>query len=207
MNLLLIKHEDREGAGRIKDFLDFKELYSDELKGNEEFESLIIMGGSMSVYEMNNYPFLKIEEELIRKAIKENKRVLGICLGSQLISHTLGGLVNKGSFGSEIGFKKIKTLGEIKEILGGEIEVFQWHEDAFTIPEGAELLGYSEKYYQIIKYKRALGIQFHPEVTYEMVNEWTSEVNNREEILTRARELDNYLRELTRKILSYWLTI
>jgi len=80
-----------EGLGSIKEILEdkgynVKEVLATQLSGNEDFDGLIIMGGPMGVYEADKYPFLKVEMELIRKAVSENKPVLGICLGSQLLS-------------------------------------------------------------------------------------------------------------------------
>jgi len=76
-----------EGLGSIKEILEdkgynVKEVLATQLSGNENFDGLIIMGGPMGVYEADIYPFLKIEILLIRKAVSENKPVLGICLGS-----------------------------------------------------------------------------------------------------------------------------
>ena len=72
----------------------------------------------MGVYEADKYPFLKTEMELVRKAYKEGKRVFGVCLGSQLISASLGGEVKPGTFGTEIGVYEIYNLSAVMGILG-----------------------------------------------------------------------------------------
>lgn len=73
-----------ETLGTLKKFLPrVKEIMAEELKGDEQFEALIIMGGPMGVYERDKYHFLNVEMELVKNAYKQNKRVLGICLGSQ----------------------------------------------------------------------------------------------------------------------------
>lgn len=55
--------------------------------------------------------------QLIRQAYYQNKRVLGVCLGSQLIAEALGGKVIKGPHGQEIGIQKVKLLGNLKEFM------------------------------------------------------------------------------------------
>lgn len=92
-----------EGLGYIKEILEEKgykvvEKLATQLSENEEFEGLVIMGGPMGVYESDKYPYLKSEMTLIRKAVNEGKPVLGVCLGSQLLSASLGGSVKKRSF-------------------------------------------------------------------------------------------------------------
>jgi len=51
---------------------------------------LIVMGGPMGVYDQPRYPFLMDEMRLIAQALQEEKPVLGVCLGSQLLAATLG---------------------------------------------------------------------------------------------------------------------
>ncbi len=140
-----------ETLGTLKKFLPrVKEIMAEELKGDEQFDALIIMGGPMGVYERDKYHFLNVEMELVKNAYKQNKRVLGICLGSQLIAEALGGKVIKGGFGQEIGVQKVRLLGELKDFMSSEkLLVFQWHGDTFLLPENGVLLGYSNKYFQV----------------------------------------------------------
>jgi len=77
----------------------------------EDYTGLIIMGGPMGVYEMDIYPHLKIVSRLIREAINRDLKVLGICLGSQLIAHTLGAKVYQGHV-EEIGWQDIELTGD-----------------------------------------------------------------------------------------------
>ena len=87
MNILAVYNHPIETLGTLKRFLPkVKEVMGEELKGDENFDSLIIMGGPMGVYESDKYSFLLTEMQLIKKAYSENKRVLGVCLGSQLIA-------------------------------------------------------------------------------------------------------------------------
>lgn len=200
-----------EGLGSIKEILEdkgykVKEVLAIQLSGNEDFDGLIIMGGPIGVYEADKYAFLKVEMELIRKAVSENKPVLGICLGSQLLSASLGGIVKKGNFGEEIGIYTVKTVNDFK-FLGDEIKVFQWHGDTFTLPSNATLLAYNEKYFQAFKVKKALGLQFHVEINSKMVSEWIKEYGGDTKLIEEVKERESELRENAEKILSYFLSL
>ncbi|WP_369609474.1 type 1 glutamine amidotransferase [Sulfurisphaera javensis] len=198
-----------EGLGSIKEILEEKgyvvrEKLATEISENEEFEGLIIMGGPMGVYESDRYPFLNVEMKLIRKSIDEGKPVLGVCLGSQLISASLGGEIKPGHFGPEIGIYDVYTLSDF-EMLGKKIQVFQWHGDTFTLPKGSTLLAYSEKYFQAFKYKTALAIQFHVEVNSKMIEEWVKAYHGDTKLVEDVKEKEEEFRKLAEKIINYWL--
>ncbi|MCY0858829.1 MAG: type 1 glutamine amidotransferase [Sulfolobaceae archaeon] len=209
MKFLAVYNHPVETLGRLKRHLsDVKEVHAEELKGNEEFDSLIIMGGPMGVYESDRYPFLKTEMELVRRAYKENKRVLGICLGSQIIAEALGGKVVKGQFGSELGISRVKLVGELREYLGkDEITVFQWHGDTFSLPPNARLLAYSEKYFQAFRINRILALQFHVEVDSEMVKNWLRVYGGDERLAEEVKDNEKELKNNLDSILKYWLSL
>ena len=189
---LVIKNSEKEGPGSIAEMLETEEIMASEVKEWKTYEGIIIMGGPMGVYQRQRFPFLQKEIEIIREAVRIRKRVLGICLGAQLISYALGGRVARGSFGPEIGFKKVVFTGGLSHI--GVSDVFELHNDAFSLPRGSELLAYSDKYYQAFRMGKALGIQFHPEVTDEMLKLWG------------FRERADF-RKLNKLILDYWLSL
>lgn len=156
-------------------------LYAGEpLPSMAEFDVLIIMGGPMSVHDEDVYPWLKAEKGLIAAAIYGGKRVLGICLGAQLIAAVCGARVYACPQ-KEIGFWPVKCAAgmEVPVRLGAEEVVrsraqelvFHWHGETFDLPPGAELLASTEvcanQAFRIGD--RVLGIQFHPEVTAEIV--------------------------------------
>ncbi|MBI5194404.1 MAG: gamma-glutamyl-gamma-aminobutyrate hydrolase family protein [Nitrospirae bacterium] len=147
----------------------------------EQYSGLIILGGPMNVYEEDEYPYLKYEDVLIKKAIHKGSPVLGICLGGQLIAKATGAMVKKGAK-KEIGWYKLnltqggkedKAFGRLPE----EITVFQWHGDTFDIPQGAEHLAGSELFsnqaYRVGN--NVYGLQFHLEVTEKTINKWIAE--------------------------------
>lgn len=117
----------------------------------DEVDLLIIMGGLMSINEEEKYPWLIEEKKFITRIVKSGKPVLGICLGAQLLAEVLGGTVTRTD-NPEYGWHKVfrtdhqqddhrKISGLEREImLPATIEVFQWHQDTFSIPPGAEHL-------------------------------------------------------------------
>lgn len=150
-------------------------LYNDEpLPSMGDFDVLIVMGGPMSIHDEAEYPWLRPEKELIGAAIREGKKVLGICLGAQLIAAVCGARVYPNSQ-KEIGFWPVKwadpafagsSAGE-----GCEEMVFHWHGETFDLPAGAVLLASTEVCVNqaFSLGDRVLGVQFHPEVTAEII--------------------------------------
>lgn len=134
----------------------------------EHFDVLVVMGGPMSVHDEVEYPWLADEKQLIAAAIREGKKVLGICLGAQLIAEVCGGRVYRNPE-KEIGFWPVTWIGAAQQ--DAEEIVFHWHGETFDLPPGAELLASSDVCVnQAFRVgDRILGIQFHPEVTPEII--------------------------------------
>ena len=195
MSVLICKNIETEGPGTIGDFLESKGISRtivDLSKGEDipdtgGFDTLVMMGGPMSVNEDDIYPYIKKEEALVREFIADGKGVFGVCLGAQIMAKALGSRVYKGKE-QEIGWHDIElTPDGIKDSLMRRLathpgvgdlwkrfKVFHWHGETFDIPEGAVRLAGSELYpNQAFNYgSRAYAFQFHIEVTKEMVYDW-----------------------------------
>lgn len=192
--VLVIQHAPSEGPGTISAELkkaglgaDYIRAYAgDKMPPNAKgYLALIVLGGPMGVYEEDIYPFIKDELRLIRSALKNDMPIMGVCLGSQMLARAAGADVYRGKI-KEIGWYKVSLTGDgAKDRLfigmPGEFTVFQWHGDTFDVPEKASLLSSSKLFKnQVIRVgRRAYGLQFHLEVTPEMIRDWT-EVNSRE---------------------------
>ncbi len=186
MNVMVLKHVDIEGPGLIEDYLHRHGIPRRiillqpplDLPQIEDFTHLVLLGGPMNVYEEDRYPFLKGEDLLIKETIQRGKKILGICLGAQLIARALRAKVFKAS-AKEIGWYEVSlTEFGLRDSLFSNFplrfKVFQWHEDTFEIPAGARLLVTSDPVsHQAFRYGgNVYGLQFHLEVTEEMIQEW-----------------------------------
>jgi len=140
----------------------------------DAFDVLFVMGGSMSVYEEHLFSWLATEKQFIKNTINAKKKVVGICLGGQLLAEVLGAKVypNKEK---EIGWFPIQLLENqlVGVSLPKEMTVFHWHGDTFDIPENARILAKSEACSnQAFLWKNQfLALQFHWEATPETVAE------------------------------------
>ena len=172
-----LQHVPNEGLGSIEDWalssghsltstLVFKNQSVPKLN---EFDWLIIMGGPMGANDEDRFPWLAEEKDLIRQAIDSRKTVLGICLGSQLVSAALGARVYTNTE-KEIGWFDIKLTapaqsGKLFSGYSDTMKVFHWHGDTFDLPEGAVLLASSAatKNQAYVYKEKVLALQFHLE--------------------------------------------
>jgi len=183
MKIHAFHHVPFEGLGCIEDWVSEKKhilsttnFYNHEkLPDVSDFDFLIIMGGPMSVSEEDKYPWLKEEKKFIRKAIDNNKVVLGICLGAQLIAESLDAKVTRNK-SKEIGWFPIKFTNEeskksLLNVIPENQTVLHWHSDTFPIPKGAEHILKSEgcNNQAFIFNQRVIGLQFHLEFTERLV--------------------------------------
>ncbi|MFY3741389.1 MAG: GMP synthase-like glutamine amidotransferase [Candidatus Nitrosomirales archaeon] len=141
------------------------------------YNALIILGGPASVYE--NHQYLKDEQKLIQDAMAGKIPTLGICLGSQLLAKAAGAKVYKGSR-KEIGWYPVEIttdgMNDMFKGLKNNITVFQWHGDTYDLPKNAVTLARSELYpVQAFKIGNAVGVQFHLEVSKDMVMDWINQ--------------------------------
>jgi GMP synthase (glutamine-hydrolysing) len=139
---------------------------------------LIILGGPMGAYEIDRYPFLSREIELIRRHVDGGRPVLGICLGAQLIAAAAGARVFRGEHGKEIGWADVELTeaGRADRIWSGfprRFNTFHWHGDSFDIPATAELLASSDRYPQAFRLgSNVYAVQFHVEVVPARLEAW-----------------------------------
>ncbi|MBI5286038.1 MAG: type 1 glutamine amidotransferase [Deltaproteobacteria bacterium] len=228
--ILVLQHLEGEGLGTIKNTLRIKGIKPVSIKifageripeDTSGYSGLIILGGTMGVYEDDIHPFIRDEIALIRKALKDGLPILGICLGAQMLAKAAGGEVYKGGK-KEIGWYKVGLTPEAKRDrlfmdLPEELTVFQWHGDTFDIPAGGVRLAYSNVYpNQAMRVgERAYGLQFHLEITEGMIKDWlkdyerelaTTEIDP-ERILEGTPENIQTLNGLGRVVFSRFLDI
>lgn len=134
----------------------------------DDYDWLIVMGGPMNVYQHRDYGWLVSEKAAIAAACAAGKRVLGICLGAQLIADVLGGKVMQNPE-REIGWWPVRAAAEAagwRYAFPVEVTVLHWHGDTFTLPPGATRLAGSEACAQqaFAWGERVVGLQFHLEM-------------------------------------------
>jgi GMP synthase-like glutamine amidotransferase len=196
MRYQVLQHVSFETCGILADFIRkgghrllTTALYDGQvLPALEDFDALIVMGGPMSIHDESEFPWLRAEKELIAAAIRQRKKVLGICLGAQLIAAACGAKVYPNPQ-KEIGYWPIRWVEKSGEAKGpdqptagtfrtpGETSpptqtFFHWHGETFDLPEGAVLLASTDACTnQAFRLgNHVLGVQFHPEVTPEIID-------------------------------------
>jgi GMP synthase-like glutamine amidotransferase len=194
MSVLILKNIASEGPGTLEDFFRGRGMYykivdcaTEDIPGSKDFDTLVMLGGPMSVNEEEGYPYVKREIALVKEFVAEGKKIFGICLGAQIMAKALGAKVYPGPE-KEIGWYDIELTDEgigdplMKELAvhpkAGDFwtrfRVFHWHGETFDIPQGAVRLAKSELYpNQAFRYgEGAYAFQFHIEVRKEMIYEW-----------------------------------
>lgn len=138
---------------------------------------LIVLGGSMNVDEIDRFPFLLEERELVASAMDRRVPLLGICLGAQMVARALGARVHRSAT-NRIGFSDvIPTAHAADDPLFGEfppVGVFSWHRDVFDVPDGAvPLLESSDGMVQAFRSGTSTwAIQPHVEVSTTQYVSW-----------------------------------
>ena len=182
----IFRHIDCEGPGYFAEVLDHYTIPFELVcidKGEmpppqiDDVSGLVFMGGPMSVND--DLAWIGLELDIIRNAVDEGLPVLGHCLGGQLIAKALGGTISPNPV-KEIGWlpvQKIKNeqtknwLSDIPD----ETNMFHWHGETFSIPDGATAILKSQHCaHQGFVIGNTLALQCHVEMTFSMVSEWAS---------------------------------
>jgi GMP synthase (glutamine-hydrolysing) len=188
--LHVIKHIAREGPARIGNVA--RDMGLDvaihDLPGGAtvpaqlpDGDLLVVMGGPMGVGDIGDprFDFLDREIDLLRRCLADDRPVLGICLGAQLMAHALGARIHPAPE-REVGWGPVAFVAHDDPVLAGmrttEV-VLHWHSDTFDLPPGATLLASSEACpNQMFRVgRRAFGLQFHIEVDAEDIAIWVCE--------------------------------
>ena len=172
---LIVEHERATPGGLVYDWLDDYDAQVEELRIDvderevdpTEFDLIVPLGSEFAAYD-DSVPWIEREKRLLERAAAADVPVLGICFGGQLLARVLGGSCFRAE-GSEIGWLPVRTHDPE---LVPEGPWFQWHFDTFTAPEGATVLAETNLGPQAFVIGRSLGVQFHPEVTPAIMEDW-----------------------------------
>ena len=187
--VLVLQHHPAEGPGLVARALETKGLALRTVRAfageripelRDEMLGLVVMGGPMSVYEVDRFPHLRQEIRLIEQSVAADRPVLGICLGSQMLASALGAPVVKGRR-KEIGWHRVALsedalVDPVFKGLESSFFAFHWHGDVFSLPSGAVSLARSDlTEHQAFRHgSSAYGVLFHLEVTGEAVEAMAS---------------------------------
>lgn len=217
LRALIIQHEEPTPPGLVTAWLDdhgaIVETFRIDIDDREidpsGYELVVSLGAECAAFD-DSKPFVPREARLMRRAVDADVPVLGLCFGGQMLARVLGGEVFR-STGSEIGWLPVRSVD--RELVP-EGPWFQWHFDAFTLPPGATLIAESDVGPQAFVAGRSLGLQFHPEVTTEIMDEWVRVYRHEldadgvdpdallEETKRRAPESQQMSRKLLERFLS-----
>ncbi|HET8910237.1 MAG TPA: type 1 glutamine amidotransferase [Ktedonobacteraceae bacterium] len=171
---------------------ELTDVESESVPDVTNYQALIIMGGPQHAPDDQQYPYLKKEIKQIRRAIQADLPILGICLGAQLLSLALGGIVQEHHT-PELGFYRVELTENGKadplfQGLPGYQQIYHWHSDVFSLPtEAIHLATNQNAENQAFRYgKWAYGLQYHMELTPEMLDTWLYHPEFREEAIRLA---------------------
>jgi GMP synthase-like glutamine amidotransferase len=173
--------------------MDVFRIDLDEPKADpEDYDLIVSLGSEFAAYD-DSHRFVTTEAELMRRAVDANVPILGLCFGGQMLARVLGGEVYRGSE-SEIGWLPVRTRDPELVPAG---PWFQWHFDVITAPPDATVLAETDLGTQAFVAGRSLGLQFHPEVTPEIMDEWVRAY--RHELDAEGIDPDALLEETNRR--------
>jgi GMP synthase (glutamine-hydrolysing) len=180
--VLIVLHQETSSPGRVGQLLQamgfpldiVRPPLGDRLPDTLEGHSgAVVFGGPMSANDEHDY--IRHETDWMAVPLKENKPLLGICLGAQLLVNHLGGKVESHPEGLvEIGWYPIRPTEEGKALMDWPEMIYQFHREGFTLPSDAVHLVTGDTYEnQAFRYgDNAWGVQFHAELTQAMMHRW-----------------------------------
>lgn len=182
---LVLRHEAKIHLGNLEPVLvehgysiRYIDTVSDGVSATDadDADLVVVLGGEMGVYDDDEFPVIRDEVALIKRRIASEQPVFGVCLGAQLMASALGAAVYRGET-TEIGYRSVEPTPEgadspVRHVSG--VPMMQWHGDTFDLPQGVTRLAGSPQYgneaFGIGNW--ALAVQFHPEITSQMHEEW-----------------------------------
>jgi GMP synthase-like glutamine amidotransferase len=183
MRVVSIVHQDNSTAGTYADVVRERGHVHVEWRIDvdpappEPIDALIVFGGTMDTHEEESYAWLKDEDEVIRRWLAAGVPVFGVCLGGQLLAKALDAPVSLAPM-PEIGWHEVTRTpagadDPIFAALPERFSTLQWHYYQFALPERAVPLLRNSVCLQGYRFgEAAWGVQFHPEVTRAILQEW-----------------------------------
>jgi GMP synthase (glutamine-hydrolysing) len=209
--VLVIEHEPAAGPGLVGGWLTGEGLelvvcrpyLGEAVPSRVEADGLLVLGGSVGPNDDDVAPWLPATRALLRAAVADEVPTWGICLGAQLMAVALGGEVQRGENGPEAGVLEL-DVDDVDDALFGALpdrpSALQFHQDAITrLPEGSTLLASTPAYVnQAFRVGScAWAVQFHPEVTADIVQAWARHYSH--VVTDGGRDSDEVVAELAER--------
>ena len=172
---LILQHEEPTPPGHMTEWLAEQgaqvEIFRIDARDDEvnprDYDLIVSLGSEFAAFD-DAIPFVQREVKLYEQAIEADVPILGLCFGGQMLARVLGSRLFR-SDQAEIGWLPVRTHDAELVSTG---PWFQWHFDSFSAPPGAKLIAETDAAPQAFVSGRNLGLQFHPEVTPEIMDEW-----------------------------------
>ena len=230
MRAVVFQHEEHEGPGLLGPALEaagftlvkrFRTVKHDDV----DAELVVVLGGTMGVYEADRHPFLGQELALVAERLALERPVLGLCLGAQLLAAAAGSEVFVGKNGLEVGVGPVRWTKEglADSVLAGvrpRTVVAHWHQDTFKPVPGATLLASTDRYsQQAFRLGDSYGFQFHLELTADELDRWLThgaeeltelyekDVAELRSHLPKLRAAESELRELLERLAHHFARV
>ncbi|HLS61906.1 MAG TPA: type 1 glutamine amidotransferase [Ruania sp.] len=200
--LTVVQHQDSVPLGLLAEALPGMQLRvvrpdaGEALPDADRLDGLVVLGGTMSVRDVQDHPWLTAERELLDAAVAQGVPTLAVCLGAQQLAVARGGQVEVGApTGPERGVIEVRmrpdaaadpVLGPVVAGLGRDVPAPSMHSDAITaLPPEATWLASSQQYpFQAFRLGSAVGVQFHPEADEATMRRWAVAEGQDPEVLT-----------------------
>ncbi len=184
--ILIVVHQEHSTPGKVGMALTRRGYRLDRRCPNlgdplpddlSPYAGIVIFGGPMSA---NDDHLDGIRAELgwlERTVLASDCPVVGICLGAQEIARVLGARVGPHPDGLvEIGYFEVRPTGVCASFLDRPTMFYQWHSETFEIPKGTVHLAENGSFPgQAFRHgEHVYGIEFHPEMTKDMIERWSS---------------------------------
>ena len=172
---LILQHEEPTPPGLMTDWLAEQAAQVEVLRIDEveidvnvsDYDLIVSLGSEFAAFD-DSIAFVPREVKVFNDAIEADVPILGLCFGGQMLARVLGSRLFRSEH-AEIGWLPVRTHDPDLVSTG---PWFQWHFDSFTLPPEATLIAESDGGPQAFIAGRSLGLQFHPEVTPEIMDDW-----------------------------------
>ena len=200
LRAVILQHEDPTPPGHVTQWLDQhgaeQEVFRIDLEDRDldptEYDLIVSLGSEFAAFD-ESHAFVPREYRLMSRAVEADVPILGLCFGGQMLARVLGGQVYRGP-DAEIGWLPVRTRDPE---LVPEGPWFQWHFDVIEPPSGVDVVAETDLGAQAFVAGRSLGLQFHPEVTPEIMDDWVR--TYRHELDAEGVDPDALLEETNRR--------